>query len=99
MNIFPVQGKDDLISLRSLNDNSWFVADNPRLKKLFKDKVDLLALEDDKLRKCPNLMGRLELDTRALSKCIKEEMVLKGEKKLNQELTDYVRIRAKYVAL
>ncbi|RMX86650.1 hypothetical protein D0867_15746, partial [Hortaea werneckii] len=98
VNIFPVQGKDDSISRRSLNDNSWFIADNPRLKKLFKDKVDLLALEDDKLRKCPNLMGRLELDTRALSKCIKEEMVLKGEKKLNQELTNYVRVRAKYVA-
>ncbi|GAB1739090.1 hypothetical protein NU219Hw_g3847t1 [Hortaea werneckii] len=99
VNVFPVQGKDNLISRRSLNDNSWFIADNPRLKKLFEDKVDLLALEDDELRKCPNLMGRLELDTRALSKCIKEEMVLKGQKKLNQELTNYVRIRAKYVAL
>ncbi|KAI7658189.1 hypothetical protein KC319_g9307, partial [Hortaea werneckii] len=101
VNVFPVQGKDGLISLRSLNDESWFIADadKPSLKKLFDRKVDLLALEDDKLRKCPNLRGRLELDRRALSKHIREETVLKGEKKLNQELTDYVRVRAKYVAL
>lgn len=101
VNIFPVQGKDGLISLRSLNDESWFIAepDKPRLKKLFDRKVDLLALEDDKLRACPNLRARLKLESRALSKCIREEMVLKGEKKLNQELTDYVRVRAKYVAL
>ncbi|KAI7498789.1 hypothetical protein KC357_g297 [Hortaea werneckii] len=101
VNIFPVQGKDGLISLRSLNDESWFIAepDKPRLKKLFDRKVDLLALEDDKLRACPNLRARLKLESRALSKCIREEMVLKEEKKLNQELTDYVRVRAKYVAL
>ncbi|KAI7580880.1 hypothetical protein KC316_g8759, partial [Hortaea werneckii] len=98
VNIFPVQGKIGLISRRSLNDKSWFIADTPRLKRLFERKVDLLV-EDDKLKACSNLMGRLKLDTRKLSKCIKEEMVLKGEKKLNQELTDYVRIRAKYVAL
>ncbi|KAI7373115.1 hypothetical protein KC336_g20473 [Hortaea werneckii] len=100
VNIFPVQGKDGLISRRSLNDKSWFIADKPRLKKLFKDRVDLLV-EDDKLMACSNLMGRpkLQLHMRKLSKCVCEEMVLKGEKKLNQGLTDYVRVRAQYVAL
>ncbi|RMY05763.1 hypothetical protein D0868_06234 [Hortaea werneckii] len=98
VNIFPVQGKDGLISRRSLNDKSWFIADTPRLKRLFECKVDFLV-EDDKLQACSNLMGRLKLDTRKLSKCVCEKMVLKGEKKLNQELTDYVRVRAKYVAL
>ncbi|RMZ14609.1 hypothetical protein D0860_02069 [Hortaea werneckii] len=98
-NIFLVQGKDGLTSRRSLNDRSWFIADRPSLKERFKDKVDLLALEVDKVKECTNLMQRLELDTRALSKCAREKMVLKGEKKLNQELTDYVRVRAKYVAL
>ncbi|KAI7102807.1 hypothetical protein KC340_g3670 [Hortaea werneckii] len=98
VNIFPVQGKDGLISRRSLNDKSWFIADTPRLKRLFECKVDLLV-EDDKLQACSNLMGRLKLDARKLSKCVCEKMVLQGEQKLNQELTDYVRVRAKYVAL
>ncbi|KAI7162876.1 hypothetical protein KC349_g1754 [Hortaea werneckii] len=98
VSIFPVQGKDGLISRRSLNDKSWFIADKSRLKKLFEGKVDLLV-EDDKLKECSNLMGRLKLDTRKLSKCVCEQMVLKGEQKVNQEFTDYVRVRAKYVAL
>ncbi|RMZ01468.1 hypothetical protein D0862_06361 [Hortaea werneckii] len=98
VNIFPVQGKDGLISFRSLNDKSWFIADRPRLKKLFEGKVDLLV-EDDKLKACSNLIGRMKLDTRKLSKCTCEETVREGEKKLNQELTDHVRVRAKYVAL
>ncbi|KAI7661505.1 hypothetical protein KC319_g8392 [Hortaea werneckii] len=98
VNIFPVQGRDGLISRRTLNDKSWFIADTPRLKRLFDHKADLL-IEDDKLKACSNLMGRLKLDTRKLSKCVCEKTVLKGEKKLNQELTDYVRVRAKYVAL
>ena len=98
VNVFPVQGKDGLISLRSLNDESWYIADRPRLKKLFEGRVDLLV-EDDKLKACSNLMGRPKLDKRKLSKSVCEDMVLKGEKKLNQGLTDYIRVRAQYVAL
>ena len=78
--IFPITNKKKHLhdSLRTLDDESWFIADRAHLWESFGGKVPLLAFEVKDLDEMEDLIDNLGLDCRKLSELVQVESAPRG---------------------
>ena len=87
--IFPVlhpsrgRSGDKYDSLAVLNDSSWFIADQPRIRESFLSKLPLLALLVRDVSRLQDLLRVLRLEDRMLSKLALSRTQSKGQVERN----------------
>ncbi|KAH8882092.1 hypothetical protein GQ53DRAFT_847849 [Thozetella sp. PMI_491] len=102
-NMLPVRragadsGYTHLVS--ALGADEWFIADRPALRETFGKKIDLLAIEPDKIGRINSLVERLELKHRLLSSRAIKEFSITDSGMFMPDFTDSLRAKARYLGL
>jgi len=95
--IFPVRTASGDIELRSVNDSSWFIADQDRLGTAFESCLPLLRINPNVASTLGSLIEKLGLGNRRLSVLVDQSTEKYGEEKFQTDLTDLLRSQAQYI--
>lgn len=97
--VIPVKGKDGQLVLVTPTDQRWFIPDRKSYVKAFEGKIHLLDFSQREQDRLENLMAKLQLTNRRISKNLMEETIMKGKDRavLNADSTNFYRRKAQYL--